>query len=69
MVDDSKHTCVMCVGHNKGWQEAASSLGGKSVALKSASAALLQCVAASWKDVLVNDAQWTLVDVVGASSV
>ena len=34
---------VMCVGHNKGWEEAASDFAGKEVKLKVANAALLEC--------------------------
>lgn len=42
LVDDQKHSCVMLVGHNKGWEEAASSLSGQAIKLRTASAALLQ---------------------------
>eukprot|EP00195_Chlamydomonas_chlamydogama_P010681 CAMPEP_0202905084 /NCGR_PEP_ID=MMETSP1392-20130828/32444_1 /ASSEMBLY_ACC=CAM_ASM_000868 /TAXON_ID=225041 /ORGANISM="Chlamydomonas chlamydogama, Strain SAG 11-48b" /LENGTH=221 /DNA_ID=CAMNT_0049593019 /DNA_START=204 /DNA_END=869 /DNA_ORIENTATION=- len=52
VVDDAKNYCVMCVGHNKGMEEAASSFAKQAVKLKTASAALLQCAAASWADVL-----------------
>ncbi|KAG2448681.1 hypothetical protein HYH02_006038 [Chlamydomonas schloesseri] len=50
--DDAKNRVIMCVGHNKGWEEAASQLAGQAVKLRTASAALLQCYAPSWKDVL-----------------
>ncbi|GAX79009.1 hypothetical protein CEUSTIGMA_g6449.t1 [Chlamydomonas eustigma] len=50
--DDERHRCACIVGHNKGMEEAASSLAGCAVKLKTASAALLQCAADSWKDVL-----------------
>ena len=33
---------VMCMGHNRGWEEAASDLSGKTVELKTANAALLE---------------------------
>ena len=38
---------VLCVGHNKGWEEAASTLSGQPVRLKNACAALLE-VSRSW---------------------
>jgi len=63
VVDDSKNLCVMLVGHNKGWEEAASSFAGHAVKLKTASAALLQVAAKSWSDVLKEDASWQLVGV------
>ncbi|KAG2433041.1 hypothetical protein HXX76_008768 [Chlamydomonas incerta] len=50
--DDARNRVVMCVGHNKGWEEAASQLAGQAVKLRTASAALLQCYSPSWKDVL-----------------
>jgi phosphohistidine phosphatase SixA len=34
---------VMCVGHNKGWQEAASDFTGEDVRLRVANAALIEC--------------------------
>ncbi|GBG80962.1 hypothetical protein CBR_g31519 [Chara braunii] len=34
-------TCVMCMGHNRGWEEAASDFVGTNVELKTANAALL----------------------------
>ncbi len=34
--------CVLCLGHNRGWQEAASALTDRTVRLGSAHAALLQ---------------------------
>eukprot|EP00798_Chlamydomonas_sp_ICE-L_P030021 gene30021-17915_t len=52
VVDDGRHHCVMCVGHNKGWEEAASSMSGSAVQLETASAALLQVVTSSWKAML-----------------
>lgn len=52
VVDDKRNHCVAVVGHNKGMEEAASSFAGAAVKLKTASAALLQCVAESWSDVL-----------------
>lgn len=68
VADDSKTSCILCVGHNKGWEEAASAFAGKVVKLKTASAALLQCAANSWKDVLTHDStHWQLVGVLSPS--
>ena len=39
---DQDHRCACVVGHNKGMEEAASSLAGRPVKLGTASAALLQ---------------------------
>ena len=60
---------ILCVGHNKGWEEAAEILSGRNVRLDNSSAALLQAEAQggeSWKDLLdeVSGAgRWQLVDV------
>lgn len=56
--------CVMCVGHNKGMEEAASSFAGVPVRLQSANAALLEVESASWEDALAEGVEWKLVDVV-----
>jgi hypothetical protein len=61
--DDGAHEVVMCVGHNKGWEEAACSLARTSVRLNTACAALFETVGASWDEALAPDAEWTLVDV------
>lgn len=63
VVDDDRNQVVMCVGHNKGWEEAASSFCGQAVKLRTASAALLQAYADSWCDVLKDKVQWQLVEV------
>ncbi|KAJ4815736.1 Phosphoglycerate mutase family protein [Rhynchospora pubera] len=39
---------VMCMGHNKGWEEAASMLSGDTVELKTCNAALLEASGRSW---------------------
>ncbi|KAG1655473.1 hypothetical protein FOA52_008667 [Chlamydomonas sp. UWO 241] len=52
VVSDDHNTCVAIVGHNRGMEEAASSMAGVAVKLRPASAALLQVAAASWRDVL-----------------
>lgn len=57
---------VMCVGHNKGWEEAASEFTGCEVTLKVANAALLECenedVTLSWAKAFdkENPAGWKL---------
>ncbi|KAF5832652.1 hypothetical protein DUNSADRAFT_11397 [Dunaliella salina] len=67
VVHDKSHFCVMLVGHNKGWEEAASQLAGQAVKLQTASAALLQVTAESWADVLQGeDARWRLVGILEA---
>ncbi len=40
--DVARHSCVLCLGHNKGWEEAASALAGEKVALKNGDAALFE---------------------------
>lgn len=60
---------VMCVGHNRGWEEAASGFCGQEVSLASASAALLQIEAASWEEACHVDQRWTLVGVVKSTGV
>lgn len=47
-------TTVMCMGHNKGWEEAASVLSGASVKLKTCNAALLHAFGNSWDDVCIT---------------
>jgi len=39
------------MGHNKGWEEAASMLSGASIKLKTCNAALLQAFGNSWEEV------------------
>lgn len=68
VVDDARHHCVLVVGHNKGWEEAASTFAGCPIKLKTASAALLKVTdTASWNDVLKEDIKWELVDVLTPS--
>jgi phosphohistidine phosphatase SixA len=64
IVGQSDVSTVMCVGHNKGWEEAATSWAQQAVRLRTASAALLQAAGPSWEDVLADEAQWQLVQVV-----
>ena len=57
---------VMCVGHNKGWEEAASDFTGGKISLKVANAALLECenddTSLSWAKAFEENAPagWTL---------
>lgn len=44
-------TLCRCMGHNRGWEEAASALCGVSVELKTANAALLEAPGGSWQEV------------------
>ncbi|KAK6791181.1 hypothetical protein RDI58_010262 [Solanum bulbocastanum] len=41
---------VMCMGHNRGWEEAASVLSGVTVELKTCNAALLEATGKSWEE-------------------
>ncbi|XP_042518861.1 uncharacterized protein At3g52155, chloroplastic isoform X1 [Macadamia integrifolia] len=41
---------VMCMGHNRGWEEAASMLSGALVELKTCNAALLEATGKSWNE-------------------
>ncbi|XP_022642539.1 uncharacterized protein At3g52155, chloroplastic isoform X3 [Vigna radiata var. radiata] len=45
---------VMCMGHNRGWEEAASMFSGASVELKTCNAALLETAGKSWDEDLVD---------------
>eukprot|EP00877_Chromochloris_zofingiensis_P009141 jgi/Chrzof1/4480/Cz14g14230.t1 len=64
IASDTDNQCVMCVGHNKGWEEAASSFTKQAVRLNTASAALLEAVGKTWDDVMLPEADWQLVQVV-----
>ncbi len=44
-----------CMGHNRGWEEAASLLCGISVELKTANAALLEAPGSSWQEVILKE--------------
>ncbi|KAH7660298.1 Histidine phosphatase superfamily clade-1 protein [Dioscorea alata] len=41
---------VMCMGHNRGWEEAATMFSGASVELKTCNAALLEAAGKSWEE-------------------
>lgn len=51
---------VLCVGHNRGWEEAASELTGEAVQLRTASAAVLTSAEASWDAACADAAHWSL---------
>lgn len=63
VASDAAHRCVMCVGHNKGWEEAASSLARRAVRLHTASAALFEAAGRSWHEATAPEAEWRLVQV------
>ena len=56
--------CVLCLGHNRGWEEAASELAGRAVRLGNSHAALLLGAGASWAAAFEPPvARWELVGV------
>ncbi|KAI3425855.1 hypothetical protein D9Q98_007829 [Chlorella vulgaris] len=57
------HDCCLCLGHNKGWEEAASAFAGVTVRLGNAHAALLEAHGASWAEALAEGTKWRLVQV------
>lgn len=64
LAEDDRHFTVLCIGHNKGWEEAASSFVKQEVRLKSATAALIQQASDRWQEALQDGAVWELVAVV-----
>uniref|UniRef100_A0A2P2JLL9 Uncharacterized protein n=1 Tax=Rhizophora mucronata TaxID=61149 RepID=A0A2P2JLL9_RHIMU len=45
---------VMCMGHNRGWEEAASMFTGSSIELKTCNAALLETNGKSWEEAFAS---------------
>ncbi|KAI5559775.1 hypothetical protein POPTR_016G000900v4 [Populus trichocarpa] len=45
---------VMCMGHNRGWEEAASMFSGASIELKTCNAALLEATGKSWEEAFAS---------------
>ncbi|KAI8551637.1 hypothetical protein RHMOL_Rhmol06G0201400 [Rhododendron molle] len=45
---------VMCMGHNRGWEEAASKFSGASIELKTCNAALLEATGKSWEEMSIH---------------
>ncbi|KDP29022.1 hypothetical protein JCGZ_16411 [Jatropha curcas] len=60
---------VMCMGHNRGWEEAASMFTGAPVELKTCNAALLEATGKSWEEafVLAGIGGWKLQGIVKPS--
>ncbi|KAL3691656.1 hypothetical protein R1sor_005307 [Riccia sorocarpa] len=50
--DDVK--TITCMGHNRGWEEAATLLAGVHIELKTANAALLEAAGGSWREAFEN---------------
>jgi hypothetical protein len=48
---------IRCMGHNKGWEEAASMFSGDKVELKTCNAALLEASGRSWIEVCFFEPQ------------
>jgi phosphohistidine phosphatase len=57
-------TTLLVLGHNPGWQELVRMLAGVSVAMKTATAALLRGTGGSWSDALRQRRQWQLMDLI-----
>ncbi|KAJ3693227.1 hypothetical protein LUZ60_008707 [Juncus effusus] len=49
-LSDDQILTIMCMGHNRGWEEAASMLCGNTVELKTCNAALLEASGKSWTE-------------------
>ncbi|XP_050226992.1 uncharacterized protein At3g52155, chloroplastic [Mercurialis annua] len=66
---DDIHT-VMCMGHNRGWEEAASMFTDAFVELKTCNAALLQATGSSWEEAfaLAGLGGWKLEGIVKPSN-
>ncbi|CAN6479585.1 unnamed protein product [Victoria cruziana] len=45
---------VMCMGHNRGWEEAASMFSGASIELKTSNAALLEASGRTWEEAFTS---------------
>jgi len=60
----SHHGCVLCLGHNKGWEEAASSFADQQVKLGNCSAAVLSGLGQNWSEAFKSEAEWRLVTVI-----
>jgi len=58
-VKDSVQT-LLCIGHNPGWSDAATTLTGNPVGLDTAEAALLEKSGESWSQALADPGLWRL---------
>ncbi|KAJ6995596.1 hypothetical protein NC653_018139 [Populus alba x Populus x berolinensis] len=56
---------VMCMGHNKGWEEAASMFSGASIEINTCNAALLEAAGKSWAEAFASAGLggWKLQDI------
>jgi hypothetical protein len=55
----------MCMGHNKGWQEAASDLSRVPIELQTGEAALLEMIGETWEAVMVERKKpWVVQDII-----
>lgn len=59
-----------CMGHNRGWEEAASMFSGTSIELKTCNAALLEATGKSWEEAfsLAGFGGWKLQGIVKPNS-
>lgn len=64
LADDELNQVVMCIGHNRGWEEAASALAARPLHLQTSHAALLRAEAATWADAMREGVAWTCMGLV-----
>mmetsp|Transcript_39589 Transcript_39589/g.99504 ORF Transcript_39589/g.99504 Transcript_39589/m.99504 type:complete len:273 (-) Transcript_39589:117-935(-) len=55
----SESSTMMCMGHNKGWEEAASSFAGTPIKLGTCNAALLLGAGSTWEEAFTNGFELT----------
>ncbi|MGY8768866.1 MAG: SixA phosphatase family protein [Pirellulales bacterium] len=55
-----QHSTIMLLGHNPGWEQAASFLSGQDTLFTTANAALLSLEHTSWKEALLQQGAWEL---------
>jgi phosphohistidine phosphatase len=67
---DDDHSCALCLGHNKGWEEAASSLAMDAVNLDHCDAAFFEADGSTWAELLDPDnlEKWTYCNLVKAAA-
>ncbi|PHS04170.1 MAG: histidine phosphatase [Blastopirellula sp.] len=61
---DDQYSTIMLIGHNPGWEQAASFLTGQDIWFTTANAALLSITHESWEKALHNQGTWELHQVV-----
>jgi hypothetical protein len=64
IADDTSDHVIMCVGHNRGWEEAASSFAARPVSLQTSCTAVLQTEASTWHAAVEPDSCWVCLGVV-----